>query len=159
MGDMTRAAAGFLLSVLLILGSSAPAAFALSPAEIQRLKLAGVADETLALIVRERLIETAAFTVEEIVALKAAGVGEPALGAILAAGSFLKERGPVVYGRELHPIRFATANDIIALKNAGLSDAVLEAIVSVSRPAAEADREAAYRLLREMGIWVDVRQP
>jgi hypothetical protein len=143
----------------MILGSIAPEAFALSPGEIQRLKRAGVGDETLALIVRERLIETAAFTVEEILALKAAGIGAPALDAILAAGSFLKERGPVVYGRELHPVRFATVKEIIELKHAGVSDAVIEAIVAVSRPDAQADREAAFRLLREMGIWVDVRQP
>ena len=159
MSGKLRAAVGFLLAVLVLTGSIVPPAFALSPREIKRLKQAGVEDETLALIVRERLIETAAFTVDEIVALKAAGVGEPALGAILAAGSFLKERGPVVYGRELHPIRFATAKDIIALKDAGVSDAVLEAIVAVSRPGADADREAAFRLLREMGIWVDARRP
>ncbi|MCU0585226.1 MAG: hypothetical protein MUC46_04025 [Desulfobacterales bacterium] len=78
---------------------------------------------------------------------------------VLAAGSFLKERGPVVYGRELHPLRFATVKEIIELKHAGVSDAVIEAIVAVSRPDAQADREAAFRLLREMGIWVDVRQP
>jgi hypothetical protein len=154
-----RAVVGALLAVLVVMGSITPAAFALSPGEIRRLKQAGVDDATLELIVRERLIETAAFTVDEIVALKAAGVGKPALGAILAAGSFLKERAPVVYGRELHPLRFATAKDIITLKNAGVSDAVIEAIVAVSRPGADVDREAAYRLLREMGIWVDVRQP
>ncbi|RPJ72493.1 MAG: hypothetical protein EHM15_09150 [Desulfobacteraceae bacterium] len=116
-------------------------------------------DATLELIVRERLIETAAFTVDEIVALKAAGVGDQALDAILAEGSFLKERAPVVYGRELRPIRFTTVKDIIELKNAGVSDAVLEAIIAVSRSAADVDREAAFRLLREMGIWVDVRHP
>jgi hypothetical protein len=105
------------------------------------------------------VIETAAFTAEEIVAMKAAGIGEEALQAILSAGSFLKEREPVVYGRELRSIRFTTAQDIIALKQAGVSDAVLEAVVAVSRRDADVDRDEAYRLLREMGIEVDVRRP
>jgi hypothetical protein len=40
-----------------------------------------------------------------------------------------------------------------------VSDAVLEAVVAVSRRDADTDRDQAYRLLREMGIEVDVRRP
>jgi hypothetical protein len=133
--------------------------WALGGRDVVRLKKAGVSDTTLEVIAREKVIETAAFTVEEILAMKSAGIGETALQAILSAGSFLKEREPIVYGRDIRSIGFTTARDIIELKEAGVSDAVLEAIVAVSRRDADTDREAAYRLLRQMGIQVDVLRP
>ena len=123
-----------------------------------RLKNAGISDQTLEVMAREKIIEIAAFTVEEILAMKAAGIGENALQAILAEGSFLKDREPIVYGKDLRSIRFTTAADIIELKKAGVSDEVLQAIVAVSRRDSDVDRDAALKLLRDMGIWVDVRR-
>jgi hypothetical protein len=96
--------------------------------------------------------------VEEILAMKAAGIGENTLQAILVEGSFLKEREPIVYGKDLRSVRFTTAADIIELKKAGVSDEVLQAIVAVSRRDSDTDRDAALKLLRDMGIWVDVRR-
>jgi hypothetical protein len=125
---------------------------------IVRLKKAGVSDGTLELMARERTVETAAFTVDEIIAMKAAGIGEKALQAIISEGSFLKDREPVVYGNELRSIRLTTAADIIALKQAGVSDEVLWAIVAASRPYADLEREEALRLLRETGLWVEQRK-
>jgi hypothetical protein len=124
---------------------------------VARLKKAGVGDDTLELMLREKSVETAAFTVDEIVALKSAGVGEKTLQVLIAEGSFLKNREPVVYGKELHPLRLVTAADIVALKQAGLSDEALRAVMDLSRPGSAAEREQALRLLREMGIWVQLR--
>lgn len=123
-----------------------------------RLKKAGVSDQTLELMAKERTVETAAFTVDEIIAMKAAGVGENALQTLIREGSFLKDREPVVYGNQLRSVRLATAADIIALKQAGVGDEVLRAIVAASRPDSDLDREEALRLLRETGIWVDLRK-
>ena len=133
-------------------------AFGLDAKDAVRLKKAGVSDQTLAVMAKEKSIETAAFTVDEILAMKAAGIGENALQTILAEGSFLKDREPIVYGKELRSIRFTTAADIIELKKAGVSDEVLQAIVAVSRRDSDVDRDEALRLLRDMGIWVDVRR-
>jgi len=133
-------------------------AFGLNATDAVRLKNAGVSDQTLEVMAKEKIIETAAFTVEEILAMKAAGIGENALQAILAEGSFLKDRAPIVYGKDLRSIRFTTAADIIELKKAGVSDDVLQAIVAVSRRDSDVDRDAALKLLRDMGIWVDVRR-
>jgi hypothetical protein len=133
-------------------------AFGLDAKDAVRLKKAGVSDQTLEVMVQEKIIETAAFTVEEILAMKAAGIGENALQAILAEGSFLKDREPIVYGKELRSIRFTSAADIIELKQAGVSDEVLQAIIAVSRRDSDVDRDAALKLLRDMGIWVDVRR-
>ena len=155
-----RSAAGRLLIVLLFVsGAWGSAAWALSASDAVRLKNAGVSDATLEVIAREQVIATAAFTVDEIVAMKAAGIGENALRSILSAGSFLKEREPVVYGRELRSIRFTTAQDIIDFKQAGVSDAVLEAVIAVSRRDADVQRDAAFRLLRDMGIQVELQHP
>lgn len=123
-----------------------------------RLKRAGVSDQTLELMGKERTLETAAFTVEEIVAMKAAGVGEATLQALIRDGSFMKDREPVVYGNDLRSIRLTTAQDIIALKKAGVGDDVLRAIVAVNRPNSEADRQDALRLLEQTGIWVEPRR-
>ncbi|MFO7707943.1 MAG: hypothetical protein R6V84_07195 [Desulfobacterales bacterium] len=153
------AAAGRFLLVLLLSGVWASAGWALSAGDAVRLQRAGVSEATLEMIAREKVIETAAFTVDEIVAMKSAGIGEKALQAILSAGSFLKEREPVVYGRGVRSIRFATAQDIIELKRAGMNDAVLEAVVALSRRDADAERDEAYRLLRSMGIQVELQHP
>ena len=124
---------------------------------IVRLKKAGVGDATIELMVKERTVETAAFTVQDIAAMKAAGIGEAALQTLIREGSFMKDCEPVIYGNELRSIRLTSAADIIQLKEAGVSDNVLQAIVEVSRRDADADRDQALQMLREMGIWVDFR--
>jgi hypothetical protein len=133
-------------------------AFGLDAKDAVRLKKAGVSDQTLDVMAKEKIIETAAFTVEEVLAMKAAGIGENTLQSILTGGSFLKDREPIVYGKDLRSVRFTTAADIIELKKAGVSDEVLQAIVAVSRRDSDVDRDAALKLLRDMGIWVDVRR-
>ena len=133
-------------------------AFGLDAKDAMRLKKAGVSDQTLEVMAKEKTIETAAFTVDEILAMKAAGIGENTLQTILAEGSFMKDREPIVYGKELRSVRFTTAADIIELKKAGVSDEVLQAIVAVNRRDSDVDRDAALNLLRDMGIWVDVHR-
>ena len=133
-------------------------AFGLDAKDAVRLKKAGVSDQTLEVMAKEKTIETAAFTVDEILAMKTAGVGENTLQTILAEGSFMKDRDPVVYGKDLRSVRFTTAADIIELKKAGVSDEVLQAIVAVNRRDSDVDRDAALKQLRDMGIWVDVHR-
>jgi hypothetical protein len=130
-------------------------ALGLDAKSLTRLNQAGVSSATLELIVKERTIETAAFTVEELLALKAAGIGEDALQALIREGSFMKDREPVVYGRELDSLRLATVEDIVRLKKAGMSDEVLQAIIAASRRDADVERDRALRQLQEMGVWVE----
>ena len=130
-------------------------ALGLDAKSLTRLNQAGVSNATLELIVKERTIETAAFTVEELLALKAAGIGEDALQALIREGSFMKDREPVVYGRELDSLRLATVEDIVRLKKAGMSDEVLQAIIAASRRDADVERDRALRQLQEMGVWVE----
>lgn len=137
---------------------AAAAAFALDGAALLRLKAAGVSDETLAVLVREKAIETGAFSVEEIVALKRAGLGEETLRAVIASGSFLRDRSPVVYGRGLRPIRLSTVEDLLALKEAGFSDEVLRAVIAAGGAASGREREEALRVLEGLGIVIDGRR-
>lgn len=145
--------AGALAAVL-----AAVPALGLDGASVARLKRAGVSDAVVAALVRERAIETAAFSVDDIIAMKASGIGDTALQAVIAAGSFLRDREPVVYGGDLKTLSLTSPADLIAMKKAGVSDEVLQAIAVASRPSSDADREAALDLLRNSGIWVDTRR-
>lgn len=142
------------LSLALILTTAVPAV-ALDAKGLARLKKAGVEDATIALMVQERTTETGAFTIEDILAMKSAGIGEAALRTFIREGSFMKERGPVVYGSELRSVRLGSVDDILRLKQAGVSDEVLQAVVKASRRGADVDQEQALRQLQEMGIWVE----
>ena len=124
---------------------------------IVRLKKAGVSDETIAVIVEERAIETAAFSVQEIVDMKTAGLSEETIQLMITENSFLKNADPIVYGDNVRTIRFATVKDIIDLKNAGVSDEVIQAILTVVGDSEASDRQAAYELLKDMNIRVDLR--
>ena len=131
--------------------------FSLSADSIVQLKSAGVSDATIELMVAEKTIETAVFTVPEILTLKKAGVSDRTLQAAIRAGSFLKDRDPIVYGRAIRPIRLSSVEDIIEMHEAGFSDAALEAVLTVVNTSSETDRERALELLESMNIRVDLR--
>jgi hypothetical protein len=143
----------FLFWVLVVTFSG----WALSGKNVVQLKKAGVSDQTIALIAREKVIETAAFSIDDIVAMKKAGVGETTLQMLVKEGSFLQNSAPIVYGNNTRPIRFTTARDVIELKKAGLSDEVIQSIIAVTGERYYSQREEAFDLLRGMGIVVDTR--
>jgi hypothetical protein len=126
--------------------------------EIIMLKQAGVSNETIQLMVREKTIETCTFTVEEILDLKKAGLSEKTIQILVKEGSFRKSTATIVYGQDTRGIRFTTAKDLIALKEAGMSDEVIQAlIVFGARDADDSDREKAWEMLNSMGILLDKR--
>lgn len=129
----------------------------LNSESIVRLKAAGVSDTTIQIMVREKVVETAAFSVQEIVDMKKAGLSEKTIQMVIQEGSFLKDTAPIVYGKDVRSIEFTTAQDIIELKKAGLSDEVIQAILSVVGESTDSQRKDAYDLLRDMQIRVDLR--
>ena len=131
--------------------------FGLKSDNIVRLKKAGVSDATIQLMVREKVVETAAFSVQEIIDMKKAGLSEKTIQMVIQEGSFLKDTAPIIYGKDVRSIEFTTADDIIALKNAGISNEVLQAIITVVGQSSDTDRRDAYRLLEDMEIRVDLR--
>ena len=129
----------------------------LNSESIVRLKEAGLSDATIQLMIREKTVETAAFSVQEIIDLKNAGISEKTIQMLIQEGSFLKDTAPVVYGKDIRSIEFSTARDIIELKKAGMSDDVLQAIIHVAGESADSQRQQAYDLLEKMKIRVDLR--
>ena len=133
-------------------------AFCLSGTDAIRLKKAGVEDQTIQLMIQEKTIETRAFTVDEILAMKKAGISEKTLRMLITENSFMKERQPLVYGKNTQPLSFTTVSDIIALKDAGISDNVIQAILLAIRDEDNIDTRRAWRMLNSMGIIVDQRR-
>ena len=120
--------------------------------DIFELKKAGVSDKTIQLIVKEKVIETAAFSVDDIVNMKKAGVTEKTLRILIEEGSFLSNSEPIVYGRETQSIRYINAQDVINLKNNGVSDSVIQSVIEATRSGDEKDRERAWRMLENMDL-------
>ena len=127
--------------------------------DIILLKNAAISDQTIELIIREKVIETCAFTVQEILDLKTAGISDKTIQMIIKEGSFMKSSEPIVYGKDIRHIKFTTAKDIIELKNAGLSDEIIQAIIVFgSRDSSDIEREKAWDMLRNMGVFLDMRK-
>ena len=127
--------------------------------DIILLKKAFISDQTIELIIREKVIETCAFTVQEILDLKTAGISDKTIQMIIKEGSFMKFSEPIVYGKDIKHIKFTTAKDIIELKNAGVSDEIIQAIIIFgSKDSSDIEREKAWDMLRNMGIFFDMRK-
>ena len=120
--------------------------------DIFELKKAGVSDKTIQLIVKEKVIETAAFSVDDIVNMKKAGVTEKTLWILIEEGSFLGNSEPIVYGRETQSIRYINAQDVINLKNNGVSDSVIQSVIEATKSEDEKERERAWRMLENMDL-------
>ena len=134
----------------------AAAGLCISGEDIIKLKKAGVSDTTVQLMVKEKTIETCAFTVEEIVNLKKAKVSDRTIQMLITEGSFTKNTETIVYGKDLRPIKFATVKDIIKLKNSGLSEKTIQAIISVTGKTGEdSQREKAWEMLKSMEIHIE----
>ena len=149
-----------LVVAMILLGGvilAAQQAMALTGSGIVALKKAGISDRTIEIIAEEKVIETAAFSVDEIVNMKKAGLGEETIRMLVRESSFLKDAQPIVYGNRMKSLRFTSAQDVIELKKAGLSDEVIQAIIAVSGERYNTQRAEAYDLLRGMGIIVDTQ--
>ena len=146
------------MAAMTILGTAA-GSHAMSSESLIALKQAGISDETIQVLVQEKTLETAAFSVKELVGMKEAGLSDETIQLVVREGSFMKNREPIVYGEELRPLSFTTAQDIIDLKNAGVSDDVIKAIITYgSQDSSDEDRDRAWEMLNNMGIVLDLRR-
>jgi hypothetical protein len=86
----------------------------ISAEDILRLSKAGMGSDTIELIIREKIIETCAYSVQDLIDLKTkARLSEKTLQDLITDGSFLKYRSPVVYGQDFKPVSLTTVADII----------------------------------------------
>ena len=127
-------------------------AWSLSGQNVVELKKAGVSDQTIQVIAKEKVIETAAFSIDDIVDMKKAGVSEETLRVIIKDGSRLKNSEPVVYGRSTQTVRDISPEEIINLKNSGVSDEVIQSVIKAGKSDDQQDRERAWRMLENMRL-------
>ena len=132
----------------------------LTDSDIIALKKNGIGDDTLALMIQEKTIATAALTVQEIITLKRGGVSEKTLQMLIRETSGSQRPKTIVYGRDIQKRRFPTVDEIITLKNAGVSDEVVNTLI-VNSPSetdrTDRDRERAWQMLDRMMLRVDKR--
>ena len=141
-----------ILGLWLCLLASQPV-WALTGKHVVTLKEAGVSDQTIQVIAREKVIETAAFSIDDIVAMKKAGVGEQTLQMIIKDGSFLNGNQSVVYGQSTQSVRHISPADVVYLKNNGVSDEVIQSVIEASNSDNQQDRDRAWRMLENMRLW------
>jgi hypothetical protein len=142
--------------LLLCLGGAHHAAAA-SDKALVALKQAGFNDRVIQAVVREKVIETAAFTVEELVSLKKAGMTDETIEVLVNERSFMRQAQPIVYGPRLKPLQLSSVEDLIALKQSGMSDDVIRAIVVASSQRRDQEYDRAWEMLNRMGLEIDVR--
>lgn len=132
--------------------------FCLDSKSIETLIEAGVDGETIQLIIKEKIIETCAFTVQEILDLKRTGMGNETLRMFIESVSFMKDTDPIEYGDRIKLIKFTNVNDIIKLKNAGISDEVIKEILSGIKDEDDQENKRAWDMLKNMGLIIDERE-
>jgi hypothetical protein len=125
--------------------------------DLVELKKAGVSDRTIQLIDKEKVIETAALSVDDIVNMKKMGVNEKTLQILIKECSFLNNSEPVVYGMETQSIRHISAQDVINLKNNGVSDSVIQSVIEATKSSNEIDRERAWHMLENLNLRIHTR--
>lgn len=135
-----------------------PHALAAMPAKaLVALKQAGLGDQVIQAVAREKVIETAAFTVEELILLKKAGMADETLEILVVERSFMRQAQPIVYGRSVKPLHLSSVEDLVALKQSGMSDEIIQAIVVAASPRRDEEYERAWDMLNRMGIEIKVR--
>lgn len=116
----------------------------------------GVSSQTMALIIREKVVETQTLTVPEIIGLKRAGISEESLQQIIEAMTSQNRRKPTVYGNAFDKQRRPSVEEIISLKEAGISDAVINALILRGEPERTDDQEdKAWRMLDNLNLEVE----
>ena len=130
---------------------------AMSSKALVALKQAGFGDQVIQAVAREKVIETAAFTVQELIQLKQAGMTDETVEVLVTERSFMRQAQPIIYGKAVKPLNMSSVQDLIELKQSGLSDDVIQAIVVASSQRRGEDYDRAWDMLNGKGLEVRVR--
>lgn len=133
-------------------------AAALDPDDMARLTKAGLGGNVIQTIIDEKVIETCAFTVDEIIDLKKSGMSDEAIEGIVKKGSFMKGPQKVVYGKTTQTLKSISPEDMIKLKEAGISDDVLKEIARGNIDRDDIEHRRAWDMLDSMGLLLDGRR-
>ncbi len=131
---------------------------AIDPKDLARLSAAGLSGAVIQTIIDQKVIETCAFTVDEIIDLKKSGLSDDAIEGIIKKGSFMKGPQKVVYGNTTHSVKNISPEDMIKLKKAGISDDVLKEIAKGNVDQDDIEHRRAWDMLESMGLLIDGRR-
>lgn len=146
------------VGLILVLALSASPGICLSDNDVLRLKKHGIQDETLALLVREKIVVTCAMTVDEVIGLKQSGISDETLRLLIREKSFMKNTDPIVYGTATLKPRPVSVQDIIRLKKEGVSEEIIGILISESASSDKTkDAEKAWQMLENMNLRLDQR--
>lgn len=145
-----------LICILIIFNWSDPLS-AMPSTALVALKQAGFSDQVIQAVAREKVIETAAFTVEELIQLKQAGMTDETVEVLVTERSFMRQAQPIIYGKALKPLNMSSVQDLIELKQSGMSDDVIQALVVASSQRRGEDYDRAWDMLNRMGVEIRVR--
>ncbi|MFH1982203.1 MAG: hypothetical protein ABIL58_10170 [Pseudomonadota bacterium] len=142
----------------LLLAAAVALAAGMSSQQLSALSAAGVGGSVIEALIAEKSLETAAFTVDDIVSLKKSGMSEDTIVMLVHERSFMKNAGTTVYGKDVQPINAASINDLMALKEKGMSDEALRELIRYqSSRTSDDDRRQSWEMLKNMGIVIDGR--
>ena len=150
-----KIAGGFLFTALICAGYGV--ALALDSEDMARLTQAGLSGQVIQTIMDEKVIETCAFTVDQIIDLKKSGMSDQAIEDIIKKGSFMKGPQKVVYGESTQTLKHISPEDLTKLKKAGISDEVLKEIARGNMDSDDIEHRRAWDMLESMGLLVDAR--
>lgn len=153
---MNRIIKTALICILIIINAPCQLS-AMSSKALVALKQAGFSDQVIQAVAREKVIETAAFTVEELIQLKHAGMTDETVEVLVTERSFMRQAQPIIYGRAVKPLNMSSVQDLIELKQSGMSDEVIQAIVVASSQRRGEDYDRAWDMLNGMGLEIRVR--
>ncbi|MCF8085016.1 MAG: hypothetical protein K9M96_18205 [Deltaproteobacteria bacterium] len=146
-----------LLTAMALVWLGYGSAAALDSEDMARLTQAGLSGQVIQTIMDEKVIETCAFTVDQIIDLKKSGMSDQAIEDIIKKGSFMKGPQKVVYGDSTRTLKHISPKDMVKLKEAGISDEVLKEIAKGNMDQDDVEHKRAWDMLESMGLLVDAR--
>ncbi|MGD9332044.1 MAG: hypothetical protein PVJ53_12075 [Desulfobacterales bacterium] len=146
-----------LVGILIFLGGL-NAALAMSSKALVALKQAGFSDQVIQAVAREKILETAAFTVEELIQLKQAGMADETLEVLITERSFMRQAQPIIYGRAVKPLNLSSVDDLIELKRSGMNDEVIRAVIVASSQRRDEEYYRSWEMLNRMGLKIEIER-
>ena len=133
--------------------------FGIEAGEMVLLKKSGIGDTVIQAIEKEKIFETCALSVQDIITLKKSGFSDKEITAYIYHRSFLKNTTPIVYKNfdASQKITEMDIQDLAYLKEIGFSDDVIKAIIFQQTTADKNDDVyQTIKMFENMGMILDI---
>ena len=146
------------LSLFLLFSLCPGSSFGIGSDELARLGEAGIGSSVIHALEKEKILETSALSVDDIIALNKAGYSDKDISAYIYHRSFLKNATPRTYTNfdASSKIVEIDIEDLEYLKEIGFSDDVIKAVVfNQAAPDEGAKRREVLDMFENMGLLLD----